>query len=197
MKRNPMRRITALMALMGWSFLAAAAPKARVEPERLDLGNLKASQQSTGTIKIFNDGDAPLEIIKIQASCGCTSVTRPEGEKARIAPGANLELPIAYTAKDKPGKESSVVVVTTNDPARPALTVPLTAYVNMPVFMRPASGLMFEQSPRGQEIRRSVVLVPSDPAKEIELLSIATEQKGIQVSGAKVTRNGQQMEDVS
>ena len=175
---------------------AVAAPRVRVEPESLDFGAIKAGEKAEKTVTVYNDGDAPLIVLRGKATCGCTSIDVPEGEDASIAPGGSAQMPVWFDATGRAGKQSAVAAITTNDPGRPAVTVNVSALVETLTMLRPPNGLLWQQAARGGEIRRTVVIVPGDATKEIELIDVKSDQPALTPTAANVTRNGQHMIDV-
>lgn len=175
---------------------AVAAPKIRVEPEALDFGVMQAGTQAEKTIAIFNDGDSPLIVLRGKTTCGCTTIDVPEGEFGSIPPGESKPATVRFDTTDRTGAQSAVLAITTNDPVRPAITIDVTANIETLTILRPPKGLAWQQAPRGEEIRRTVVIVPSEATHEIELIEIASDQASLTPKAVKVTRNGQQMIDV-
>ena len=175
---------------------AVAAPKIRVEPEALDFGAMQAGTQAEKTVVIFNDGDSPLIVLRGKTTCGCTTIDVPEGEFGSIPPGKSKNATVRFDTTDRTGTQSAVVAITTNDPERPAVTINVTANIETLTILRPPKGLAWQQAPRGEEIRRTVVIVPGEATHEIELIEIASDQASLTPKAVKVTRNGQQMIDV-
>ena len=189
-----MLRILSIVCFCGIS--AVAAPKIRVEPEALDFGAMQAGTQAEKIVAIFNDGDSPLIVLRGKTTCGCTTIDVPEGEFGSISPGESKPATVRFDATDRTGMQSAVVAITTNDPERPAVTINVTANIETLTILRPPKGLAWQQAPRGEEIRRTVVIVPGDATHEIDLIDIASDNKTLTPNAVKVTRNGQQMIDV-
>ena len=60
-----------------------------------DFGTIKEADGPVSHIfKVKNEGNAPLIITKVTASCGCT---QPEFPKEPIAPGKTGEIKVTYT----------------------------------------------------------------------------------------------------
>ncbi|NUM53598.1 MAG: DUF1573 domain-containing protein [Candidatus Hydrogenedentes bacterium] len=191
-----MNVIRMILLVLFFGLSAAAAPKVRVEPESLDFGTLQAGTKSEKSVTIHNDGDAPLIVLRAKGTCTCATIEPPEGEDGSIQPGASAQAPVRFDATDRTGKQSAVVAVTTNDPGRPAVTINVTAVVETLAVLRPPNGLLWQQAPRGETIRRTVVIIPGDAAQDIELVDIASDNKLLTPTAAKVTRNGHHAIDV-
>ncbi len=77
-----------------------------------DFGSFKESDGSqTTSFKFKNDGDAPLILSNVRASCGCTT---PKWTREPVAPGATGEISVSYNPKNRPGSFNKSVTVTSN-----------------------------------------------------------------------------------
>lgn len=65
----------------------------------------------THTFKIKNDGENPLVITKVVASCGCTT---PDWTKAPIASGQTGEIKVTFDPTNRPGAFTKPVSVYSN-----------------------------------------------------------------------------------
>lgn len=65
----------------------------------------------TYTFKIKNDGEVPLVITKVVASCGCTT---PDWTKAPIASGQTGEIKVTFDPTNRPGAFTKPVSVYSN-----------------------------------------------------------------------------------
>jgi len=194
------RRATHFASVIGMfavvTFLAQAAPKVRVEPDTLDFGTVRSGAPVTRAVILFNDGDATLEVFKVQASCGCSKVELPGGKQVSIAPAGKLELPVQFDPGNRIGQQNAVIAITTNDPERSAVTIGVSALIQAIAIVRPQNGLIWQQSSRGADIRRTVVIVPGDPEKDIEIVEVKTDRSELAVTANNVVRNKQKMIDL-
>lgn len=73
--------------------------------------------ESAGTVScefpFTNEGDAPLIITRVQASCGCTT---PDYTKEPILPGKTGVIKVNYSTTGRPGAFDKKVTVFTNVP---------------------------------------------------------------------------------
>jgi hypothetical protein len=77
-----------------------------------DFGTIKeADGPVTHTFKIKNEGEAPLVVTKVAASCGCTT---PEWTKEPIAPGKTGEIKVTYDPTGRPNPFNKTVSVYSN-----------------------------------------------------------------------------------
>jgi hypothetical protein len=65
----------------------------------------------THSFKVKNDGEMPLVITKVVASCGCTT---PDWTKEPIAPGKTGEIKITYDPTGRPGPFTKTISVYSN-----------------------------------------------------------------------------------
>lgn len=135
--------------------------------------------------RFTNKGNATLEILGINASCGCTS-TLLSADK--IAPGRSgqLELKIAtlgMTALSTTLAEtvniSKTVTVTTNDPKQPQVVLTITGVVAPEIALSELQ-IYFGSVAHGQEVTKDI-LVEISPDKPIKLLSATSSDDNVSV----------------
>ena len=98
-----------LSANMAWS-----QGSAKIASEQLvfNFGTIAESDgMASHVFKVKNEGDAPLVITRITASCGCT---RPEWSKEPIAPGQTADVKITYNPKGRPGPFYKTISIYSN-----------------------------------------------------------------------------------
>lgn len=66
-------------------------------------------------IPVENGGTAPLEVTRVETSCGCALIEAPS---APIPPGGKAELVLRYDSSDKAGAQAVQVLVYSNDPTQ-------------------------------------------------------------------------------
>lgn len=77
-----------------------------------DFGSILEENGSVSCEFVFtNNGDAPLVISQVTASCGCTT---PDWTKAPIAPGKTGYIKATYAAKGRPGQFHKTITVISN-----------------------------------------------------------------------------------
>jgi hypothetical protein len=101
------------------------APSVVYSMEKIDYGNIYHKSYGIRTIKISNIGSAPLVVTSCISSCGCT---RPSCPTTPILPGTYSQISVYYDTK-KIGPIDKNITITTNDPKRPTITIPLTGNV--------------------------------------------------------------------
>jgi hypothetical protein len=106
---------------------AETPPKANVSPMSIDLGQVKMGASNYRPLTIVNEGGAPLIVSYSWGGTNpSTDLFATPAVPPAIAPGAYLELQVAITATAV-RTYSGMLLLTTNDPSKPALTIPVTA----------------------------------------------------------------------
>ncbi len=121
-----MRHILLSLIVLLCSCPLVAQPKLVLGTEKIDLGVLYNGTIKTAEIKLTNAGKDTLKIVSIQPSCGCTTVRQP---KSALAPGESDVVKVEFNSAGFRGPSTKYVNITTNDPAKPYVTVTLTAEV--------------------------------------------------------------------
>ncbi len=94
--------------------VSAAWGQAKIASDQLvyNFGTIaEADGLASHVFKIKNEGNEPLVITRVTASCGCT---RPEWSKAPIAPGQSTDLKITYNPKGRPGPFYKTISIYSN-----------------------------------------------------------------------------------
>lgn len=92
--------------------LAQEGASITVTEESYDFGDIKeADGNATHTFTVKNNGDMPLVITRVIASCGCTS---PDWTKEPIAPGKTGEVKVTFNPKNRPGPFAKTVSIYSN-----------------------------------------------------------------------------------
>ena len=158
---------------------AYAAPALNINATELDLGTVERGNVAKTSVTLTNDGDAPLELKDIKSSCPCTTAELPPPDKRVIAPGASLELPIAYDTTDRYGDVGSTIVLYTNDPKQPTTLVNLGLTVESLVVYSPDTGVAWSLAPRGGTVTTPLTIMAGDETASIELLALSMEKPGV------------------
>lgn len=102
------------MAILLATGMASAQQKAVISAEQTsyDFGTIKeADGKVSHTFQIKNQGDKPLVITRVIASCGCTT---PEWTKEPIAPGKTGDIKVTYDPAGRPGPFTKTISVYSN-----------------------------------------------------------------------------------
>ena len=76
-----------------------------------DFGNINEGQVVEHLFKFTNNGQAPLVISNITASCGCTS---PDWSKAPVKPGEEGFVKVVFNSSSKSGAQAPTVSIQAN-----------------------------------------------------------------------------------
>lgn len=112
-----MKRIIFILmaAFMAIGIVSAQADKKAVisvEESTYDFGTIKeADGKVSHTFIVNNEGNAPLVMTRVIASCGCTT---PEWTKEPIAPGKKGEVKVTYNPEGRPGMFAKTISVYSN-----------------------------------------------------------------------------------
>jgi len=112
----------------------AGVPAIRFSETNWDFGQVISTEPQTHVFVVANLGNAPLEIIDVKTSCGCT--TAGEWDR-RVSPGKTGMIPIVFNPSKFTGTVKKSVIVTCNDPEAPVQTLLIQAEVGRPVDIQP------------------------------------------------------------
>jgi Protein of unknown function (DUF1573) len=133
------RRRCVLLGLVAAALIAAGAasgrgeeqktPRIRVEPETFDFGKALPAKTLRKEFTLSNFGDAELVIENVSTTCGCTAALASD---TKLAPGSSTVLRVTLETRSYSGKLERQVLVRSNDPKTPLLTVTVSATVGAP-----------------------------------------------------------------
>lgn len=107
----------------------APAPRIRVEPEAFDFGKTLPGKTLRKEFTLRNFGDAELVIEGVSTTCGCTAAITA---KTRLEAGGSTQLQVTLETRSYSGKLERQVLVRSNDPKTPLLSVQVSATVEKP-----------------------------------------------------------------
>ncbi len=106
------------------------SPKIELSTTSFDLGDINPDEGiRTETFFVKNTGNAPLSIISVSTSCGCTEA---EVESEEIPAGEQTKLTVTYDPSVHPelvGKIRRVVYIKSNDPLNKEVELELTGNI--------------------------------------------------------------------
>lgn len=112
---------------------AEPAPRIRVEPDGFDFGKAQPDKTLRKEFTLRNFGDADLVIDGVTTTCGCTAAITAE---TRVKPGGSTQLRVTLETRSYSGKLEREVLVKSNDPETPLLSVRVVATVERPARAR-------------------------------------------------------------
>lgn len=99
-----------------------------------DMGTVMQTDRPEFEFEFKNSGNATLEIIRVQSTCGCTV---PELDKKIYAPGESGKIHVKYDPTGKVGGQHKQIHVFSNDPASPDIALTVQANVEPVVYLEP------------------------------------------------------------
>lgn len=102
-------------------------PKLTISPESINLGQVPLGHTNFQALALVNEGGAPLHVsYSWGGPTPTTDLYATPAVLPEIAPGAYLEMQVAVTATAV-GPYNGLLIVTSDDPSRPSVTIPVTA----------------------------------------------------------------------
>lgn len=109
------RLLTALMLVAGSAVAVHAQKGAKFEfkdkNDTYDFGTAKEGEKVVHVFEFRNAGDQPLQILKVDAGCGCTV---PEWPKTPIMPGKSSAIKVTFNTAGKVGPAYKDVTIKSN-----------------------------------------------------------------------------------
>ena len=119
-------QIVGNIVIPGKSLASENLPKIYFLETQYDFGAVKEGQVVSHTFKFLNKGKTTLEIQDFKTSCGCTVASL---SSKQIAPGKNGTMKIDLDTKNRQGKMSRTITITSNDPEEPTKVITIYADV--------------------------------------------------------------------
>jgi hypothetical protein len=134
---NPTRArrivLVALLALTAAAALAASSsakgPKIVFKEEAWNFGKAKMGADLVHEFAFKNDGDAPLKIINVETSCGCTAALVSD---KKVEPGKSGKIKVTFSTQGYAGEVVKYIYVETDDPVQPRVQLKITAAIDVP-----------------------------------------------------------------
>ena len=133
-----------------------ATPKAEVAKKSWNFGTFEAKEKQTATFVIKNAGDAPLKLLKIRTTCGCSEVKK---ERDELKPGESGKITASIKSNGITGPFSKNFYVQTNDPKQRLLCLVMTGKA-LPLFeIKPKDSIYAGRLKAGKEWKREFIIV--------------------------------------
>lgn len=126
-----------------------------------------------GEFTFKNIGQAPVSIVEVLSTCGCTVPEKPEGA---FAPGAAGVLPVLLKISDRTGLMSQTVTVAMSDGRSQKLSV----IANVPARITFAPRLLLF---RGASSEPKSAVITFDPATKTTLIEVETTSEAFALVG--------------
>lgn len=105
--------LTAFAVIMATVAALAAGPHLRLVPgDSVDFGDFNFLEPQHGSIRVTNDGDSTLLLLRTYTDCGCTVASIP---KTPIEPGDTAEIRVSYDGRRMaPGRVLKIIRLRSN-----------------------------------------------------------------------------------
>lgn len=172
---------TLLMAAVMMSIVSMAVaqggPKLVVESKVFDLGKVPQGVVKDVEFEIRNEGGTVLTIKSVRPTCGCTVA---EFDKEIPVDGSGAVRAKLDTTGFK-GAISKSILVMTDDPAVPTLTLAITAVVQPYIDVLPRALVRFNAL-QMEKAEQKVVLVGTERSGNFSVTGVETESEALEVS---------------
>lgn len=150
---------------------AKGAPRLVVEKRILDVGSVVEGAKVPLEWVLENKGDVDLQILRTQASCGCTLV-KLEEEQKKIKPGGTLRLAAQFDSTARTGEHDKTITVFSNDPLEPELRLSFHALVSALYEVEPVGILNLQSIRRGEKATKTAEFRPAAGRSNLKILNI-------------------------
>jgi hypothetical protein len=93
-----------------------SGPRLQLGQREWDFGQIWTGDPCKTEVELKNVGDAPLKILNVKSSCGCTAA---KPSKRELAPGESDTMTVTYDTNKNAKQVRHTVTIVTNDPAEP------------------------------------------------------------------------------
>lgn len=142
-----------------------------------DFGVIDEGQLIEYDFPFRNSGDRVLEITRVVPGCACTGT---QVESKIIPPKGKSKVTVRYKARRVLQQEMLPVVLTTNDPERPAVRVMLKGYVQPDVFWYPRSASFYRR--QSGEMQYKDIQFLRRKSQQLEVTEVTTSSDKITAS---------------
>jgi len=159
--------LVTLTALTPAVAVAADGPKMVVPEKVRDMGTVAQGEKVHVEFKLVNEGDEPLIVKAVRPTCGCTVADFdreiPAGQTGLVK--ATLE------TRDFSGPISKSILIMTNDPRDPTVTVVIKTVVHPFVEVLPRALVRFN-AVQHEPMNQKVVVVSGDDDQNFEVTGV-------------------------
>jgi hypothetical protein len=157
-------RIPTLIVLAPIVCMAQGAPHITYDATHFDFGKIAADAKVSHRFKVTNTGKAPLNITRLNPSCGCTSTVLG---KWTLAPEESTEVEVTFNPAGFRGVSRKSIQVVSDDPVSPTTTLTFEADVVLEIM--PSTDSVFFQDLVRSVPRKASVKLSSGTDKPVVL----------------------------
>jgi hypothetical protein len=104
-------------------------PVVWLDSDRHDWGTVSGAETVDHVFQVRNTGGAPLNITKVQTSCGCTAAVL---DHQYLKPGEETRLKVTFDPRGRHGAQTRTVWIHSNDPKAPQKQIVIQANIGEP-----------------------------------------------------------------
>ena len=143
------------------------SPMLVVPSKIVDIGTVAQGVTVDAVFDLINEGDAKLVIKAVRPTCGCTVADfDPE-----IAAGATGQIKAKLDTKDFSGPVSKSILVMTDDPQNPTVTLVIKADIRPFVEILPRPLIRFN-AVMHEPMKQTFIVVGADPEQTMKIKSV-------------------------
>ncbi len=133
----------------------------------VDIGTVAQGVTVDAVFDLVNEGDAPLVIKAVRPTCGCTVAEYA----SEIAAGATGQIKAKLDTKDFSGPVSKSILVMTDDPQNPTVTLVIKADIRPFVEILPRPLIRFN-AVLHEPMNQTFIVVGADPKQTMKIKNV-------------------------
>jgi hypothetical protein len=150
------------------------APSISFDTETKDFGKILEGEKLKHIFRFVNKGTQTLQVLSVNASCGCTSTLL---SKKSIKAGQDGQIEVVVDTSGRPGTLHKTVTVTSNDPLHQQVVLTITAAVESE-FTPSQPSVYFGKVPKGQEVTKEIFITVQSPAA-VSIVSVESNDSNV------------------
>jgi len=135
-------------------------PVVWVDSDKHDWGTITGAETVDHVFAVRNMGGAPLNITRVQTSCGCTAAVL---DHQYLKPGEETRLKVTFDPRGRHGAQTRTVWIHSNDPKNPQKQLVISANIGEPVPL-PTPVITTTTTGAANPTMPSVTTSPAKPA---------------------------------
>jgi hypothetical protein len=147
----------------------AAGPRMVVPQKIKDMGTVAQGEVVEVDFEILNEGNLPLLVKAVRPTCGCTVADYDK----EIAAGESGAVKAKLDTKDFSGPISKSILIMTNDPQDPTVSVVIKTNVEPFIEILPRPLIRFNAVQR-EEMSQKVIVVATEPERNFDVVKVDT-----------------------
>ncbi len=147
-------------------------PVIALSPASLDFGEVQLGQDLSLSFQVSNDGGSPLQINSLSLANGSAGFSIAQQALPQLDPGQSATVDVTYTPGGTIGADSDLLVISSNDPLSPDVTVNLTGLGTDPSLDVIPDSIDFGPIYQGYHAGPQIVTITNTGFGSLSLLSI-------------------------